>query len=46
VLAVVDREADLDALLTGWTDRRTDPDGLSWVVGRTTAAASQLRTAC
>ena len=34
VLAVVPREADLDVMLDGWRDRRTDPDGLSWVVGR------------
>ena len=34
VLAVIPREADLDAMLDGWQDRRTDPDGLSWVVGR------------
>ena len=34
VLAVVQTEAELDALLAGWSDRRTDPDGLSWVVER------------
>ena len=34
VLAVVAREADLDAMLDGWRDRRTDPDGLSWVLDR------------
>ena len=34
VLTVVAREADLDAMLDGWRERRTDPDGLSWVVGR------------
>ena len=34
VLAVVAREGDLDALLDGWRERRTDPDGLSWVLGR------------
>ncbi len=34
VLAVVPGEADLDAVLDGWRDRRTDPDGLSWVLGR------------
>ena len=34
VLAVVQREDDVDALLAGWSDRRTDPDGLSWVLGR------------
>jgi hypothetical protein len=35
VLAVVASEAELDGMLAGWQDRRTDPDGLSWVVGRT-----------
>jgi hypothetical protein len=30
---VVEREADVDALLAGWSERRTDPDGLSWVLG-------------
>jgi hypothetical protein len=34
VLAVVEREVDLDTLLTGWSERRTDPDGLSWVAQR------------
>lgn len=34
LLAVPAREADLDALLEGWQDHRTDPDGLSWVVAR------------
>ena len=34
VLALVDDEHALDALLEGWQDRRTDPDGLSWVLGR------------
>jgi hypothetical protein len=34
LLAVVGREADLDALLDGWRDLRTDPDGLSWLLGR------------
>jgi hypothetical protein len=34
VLAVVAREAELDALLDGWRDRRTDPDGMSWLMGR------------
>lgn len=34
VVAVVPRERDLDLMLEGWRDRRTDPDGLSWVVGR------------
>jgi hypothetical protein len=34
VVTVVSREADLDRMLEGWQDRRTDPDGLSWVFGR------------
>jgi len=39
LLAVVAREADVDALLDGWRERRTDPDGLSWVVRRTAPLA-------
>lgn len=35
VLAVLPSEADVDALLEGWRDFRTDPDGLSWVLRRT-----------
>lgn len=31
VLAVVPREADVDAMLDGWRERRTDPAGLAWV---------------
>ena len=34
VVAVLPREADLDAALNGWQDLRTDPDGLSWLSGR------------
>ena len=34
LLAVVERERDLDALLDGWRDARTDPDGLSWLLAR------------
>ena len=34
LLAVVPRESDVDALLEGWQDHRTDPDGLSWLVRR------------
>ena len=41
VLAVLPREADVDGLLDGWREHRTDPDGLSWVVRRT----AQLRVA-
>ena len=39
VLAVVEREADLDAMLDGWRDLRFDPDGLSWVIGRVSPLA-------
>ncbi|HVM27258.1 MAG TPA: hypothetical protein VM433_06225 [Mycobacteriales bacterium] len=31
VLAVIEREADVDRLLEGWRDLRFDPDGLSWL---------------
>lgn len=34
VVAVVEREADLDALVDGWREFRFDPDGLSWLAGR------------
>ncbi len=34
LLALVGRETELDALIDGWRDLRTDPDGLSWVLGR------------
>lgn len=34
LLAVLPRESDVDALLDGWRERRTDPDGLSWVLRR------------
>jgi hypothetical protein len=40
VLAVLTREADVDALLDGWRDRRIDPDGLSWLVRRLQPAAA------
>lgn len=39
VLAVVVREDDVDAVVDGWRERRTDPDGLSWLVGRITPLA-------
>ena len=42
LLAVVAPEAELDALLDGWRDARTDPDGLSWLLGR----VSPLAAAC
>lgn len=32
VLVVLSREADVDAVLDGWRERRTDPDGLSWLL--------------
>jgi hypothetical protein len=34
VLAVVASEDELDALLEGWRDARTAPDGLEWLAGR------------
>jgi hypothetical protein len=34
LLAVVAREVDVDAMLEGWQDYRTDPDGLAWLGGR------------
>ena len=40
VLTRIDTEADLDALLVGWRDRRTDPDGLTWLLGRTSRSAA------
>ena len=39
VLAVVPDERDVDALLDGWRDVRTEPDGLSWVLRRTALLA-------
>ena len=39
VLAVLPREADVDALLDGWRTRRDDPDGLTWVLRRTAPLA-------
>ncbi len=42
LLAVVGRETELDALLDGWREARTDPDGLSWLYGR----VSPLAAAC
>jgi len=35
VLAVVPGEREVDALLEGWREHRTDPDGLSWLLRRT-----------
>jgi hypothetical protein len=34
VLAVLASEDELDALLEGWRDARTVPDGLDWLAGR------------
>jgi hypothetical protein len=35
LLAVLPQESDVDAVLEGWREHRTDPDGLSWVLRRT-----------
>ena len=40
LLAVVPREQDVDAMLDGWQERRTDPDGLSWVLRRAAPLAA------
>jgi hypothetical protein len=37
---VLAHEGEVDALLEGWRDRRTDPDGLSWLMRRTTLVAA------
>lgn len=34
VLAAVSTEDDVDARLAGWRDHRTEPDGLTWLIGR------------
>jgi hypothetical protein len=34
VLALLATEDELDALLEGWRDARTSPDGLEWLAGR------------
>jgi hypothetical protein len=39
VLAVLPDERDVDALLDGWREVRTEPDGLSWVLQRTACLA-------
>lgn len=39
LLAHISRENDLDVLIDGWRDLRTDPDGLSWVLGRVSPLA-------
>lgn len=43
LLAVLPREADLDALLDGWREERTDPDGLTWLFRR---VSSPMAAAC
>ena len=35
VLACVPDQATVEAVLDGWREFRTDPDGLSWLMGRT-----------
>ena len=40
VLAVLPHEQDVDDLLSGWRDHRTEPDGLSWVLRRTAQLAA------
>ncbi len=39
VLAVLPQERDVDTVLAGWRDHRTEPDGLSWVLRRTALLA-------
>ena len=39
LIAVVRREADLDAMIDGWRELRFDPDGLSWLLGRVSPMA-------
>lgn len=46
VLAVLDDEGDLDALLDGWRDHRTDPDGLAWLAGQLDTQPDRLLAAC
>ena len=40
VLVHIGGEREVDALLEGWQERRTDPDGLAWLMGRTRAVAA------
>jgi hypothetical protein len=40
VLASVATEAELDALLDGWRDHRTDEDGLAWLRSRLSPVAA------
>jgi len=39
VVAEIASERDVDLLLDGWQERRTDPDGLSWLSERLDARA-------
>ena len=39
LLTVLPGEAEVDALLDGWSERRTDPDGLRWLHRRTAPLA-------
>lgn len=40
VLAVIPSERDLDLVLDGWRDHRSDEDGLGWLRTRITAPAA------
>jgi len=40
VLAVLTDACAVDELLDGWRERRTDPDGLAWLMGRTSLLAA------
>jgi hypothetical protein len=40
VLAVIPSEAELDAVLDGWRDHRTDEDGLAWLRSRVSRQAA------
>lgn len=40
VLAVIPTEPELDALLDGWRDHRTDEDGLAWLRQRVIPVAA------
>jgi hypothetical protein len=38
VLAVIPTREEVEALLDGWADQMTEPDGVHWVAARLTAA--------
>lgn len=40
VLARLHREPEVDQLLEGWRERRTDPDGLAWLLRQTEPLAA------